>query len=144
MKPLSEVLSTSMEEVIVLVLSSWTSLAESNTLPFSDLLAELPKGKLIKLLSSTKQEIVEAVLCLLDKICYSSDPAVTTFMTDDVLSLLAKTLSEQRSASVLTIVSWIAFNFAIGPSSHAERLISLGVFEALCVLVINQSVDSSV
>jgi hypothetical protein len=128
----------------VCALNAWSSLVEFDTLPLSDVLAALPKHKLITLLSSNKEEVMGAVLDVVDKVCSSSDPSITLFMIEDILNAIAKILHEQSIRSILTDCCWITHNFAIGPDIHTEKLISTGILEALCKLVIGKSIDSSV
>jgi len=132
------------DDIVIYALNAWASLIEFDTLPLSDVLAALPKSKLVTLLSSNKEEVMEAALDVVDKVCLSSDTSITSFMIEDILSAIVKILHEQNIISVLRDCCCISYNFAIGPEIHAEKLVSSGIFEALCKLVINKSIDSSV
>eukprot|EP00826_Nyctotherus_ovalis_P065783 TRINITY_DN9681_c0_g10_i1.p1 TRINITY_DN9681_c0_g10~~TRINITY_DN9681_c0_g10_i1.p1 ORF type:complete len:188 (+),score=63.22 TRINITY_DN9681_c0_g10_i1:1178-1741(+) len=64
-------------------------------------------------------------------------------MTDDVLKSFSKILSTKVSADIIKECCLIIHNYAIGPSLHAEKLVSLGAFDNLCNILINSN-DSSV
>lgn len=144
MKHLGGILSAFDEEIVNDALNSWASLAESESLPIGNLLAELPKAKFIELLSSDKQRIVEAALDVLKRICFSSDQAVATFMTDDILKALATVLNAQTGIKTLKQCCWIAYDLANHFEIHAKKMFELGIFEALCRLLINSNIDLAV
>jgi len=137
MKNLAGILDTKDAEILSDALWAWANLIESDTICLSELLGKFPGKNLKEFLCSDSEILMGSTLRFIGNICVSSDPIVTTFISDDILKCFTKILSTKVSEEIIKECCLIVHNFAIGPSTHAERLVSLGLFDSLCNILIN-------
>lgn len=139
LKNLAGILETKDAEILSDALWAWAYLAESDTISLPALLEKFPTKNLASFLRVESQSLLVAALRFVGNVCASSDPAVTAFMTDDLLKSFSKVLSTKANTDIIKECCLIIHNYAIGPSMHAERLVSLGVFDSLCNTLVSSS-----
>lgn len=132
LKNLAGILDTKDAEILSDALWAWGNLAESENIPLPELLEKFPAKNIPFLLCSESQSLVGSTLRFIGNVCSTSDPIITTFMSDDILKCFIKILTIKVNSDIIKECCLIIHNYAIGPSIHAEKLVSLGITDSLC------------